>query len=111
MIRHFLRLSWNRRRSNGLILVELTVSFLAVRRIEDRSDPFGHLFPHSHAGHVGHRVPLQVTLASLPRDARQRRRQCRLQTAMVIAGNEPDTVQAALEQRPQKRPPMDLGLG
>ncbi len=30
MIRHFLKLTWNRRRSNGLIMVELTVSFLVL---------------------------------------------------------------------------------
>ena len=30
MIKHFLKLSWNRRHSNGLILTELTVSFLVL---------------------------------------------------------------------------------
>lgn len=30
MIRHFLKLIWNRRRANGLILTELTISFLVL---------------------------------------------------------------------------------
>ena len=54
-------------------------------------------------GDIALRVVLQMKLAALPRHPGEHRLACRLQAAMVVAGDELDTAQAAFKKAVQKR--------
>ena len=54
---------------------------------------------------------MQVKLAALPKHASEHGLACGLETGVIVAGNELDPRQTALDQAVQKHSPVDLGFG
>ena len=89
----------------GLALLEQ-----AARAAPGNAEIGGHLRSHRDARHVMTGVLLQMKLATLPRHSGKARFPSCLQPAVIIADNEPDTVQSAVLQLGEKIAPMQFGL-
>ena len=85
--------------------------FVGVRRIEDRADRARDGHSLIELGDIPLCVVLQVKLAALPRHASEHGFACGLETGVIVAGNELDPTQTALDQAVQQRSPVDLGFG
>ena len=75
------------------------LGFAAIGRIEHAAQVAADLAPHGDLGHVVHGVLHQVELAALPRHAGEAGPASLAQPGMVVAGDQPHAVQAAVMQR------------
>lgn len=90
--------------------VEQALGLMGIAGIKDAPYLAGHRRTLIESADVALCVVLQVKLAPLPRHARKHRFAGRFEARVVIAGDELDPAQAALNQAVQKGSPMHLWL-
>lgn len=90
--------------------VEQALSLMGIADIEEASYPAGHRRALIELRDIALRVVLQVKVSALPRHTGKYCFTGRFKARMVIAGDELDPAQAALNQVVQKGSPMHLGF-